>query len=161
MVMIVENIPKVGVYMYLFCTFGREYEPLGPIKIGITGNVRERLSSVQTGYPKPLEALAVFNTPNRDIARKWEAAFHKRYAGARLEGEWFNIDPVHVLDDVCGAIRHYFASGEKFASAGDSTPVELADYIGLPLFERDVKVYRAWREHYADNSNVTAMSKTA
>jgi hypothetical protein len=155
---IVENLPQTGVYMYLFCTFGREYEPLRPVKIGITGNVRARLASVQTGYPKPLEALAVFNTPNRDIARKWESAFHKMFAADRLEGEWFNADPVHVLSEVCAAARGYFESGVKFSTKGSSTPDELAEHIGIPLFERDVKVYRAWRQHYAENSNVRAIA---
>jgi hypothetical protein len=144
--------------MYLFCAFGREYEPLRPVKIGITANVRSRLASVQTGYPKPLEALAVFNTPNRDIARKWESSFHDRYAAKRLSGEWFDLDPVYVLEDVCRSIRLYFKSAEQFAHPGSLSAEDLGDNIGLPHFERDVKAYRAWRQYYLENSNVQAIA---
>jgi hypothetical protein len=66
--------------------------------------------------------------------------------------------PVSVLADVCDAIRKYFASGVRFAAEGNCSPEDLAEYIGIPLFERDVKVYRAWRQHYAETSNVRALA---
>lgn len=154
MPIIVKNLPRRGVYLYMFCPFGRDSEPLRPVKIGITDNVRTRLASVQTGSHVRLEALAVFNTPNRDIARRMEGSLHQLYAEHRLEGEWFSIDPVEALERVCAELRGYFAHCASESGPGGLTADELSDAVGLPLFERDAKVYRAWRDHYARTSNV-------
>jgi hypothetical protein len=155
MTWIVQNLPRHGVYLYLLCTFGRESEPLRPVKIGITENVHARLASVQTGHHRRLHALGVFGTPNREIARKLERGFHEMYKSHRLEGERFDIDPIQALSDACKYFRFYYKSGERFAVPGDCNADEMADGIGIPLMERDVKVFRTWREYYAEKSNVT------
>jgi hypothetical protein len=147
MSIIVENLPRAGVHIYLFCFYGRINEPMGPVKIGITSNVASRLAGVQTGQHRRLHALAVFDTPNRDIARRMEASFHREFTAGRLEGEWFDADPVTVLERMCAMWRYYF----------QQMP-EGIEYVGIPFYEREIKVLRAWRQHYAETSNVQAIA---
>jgi hypothetical protein len=160
MSIIVENLPTDhGVYVYLFCFFGRENEPIGPVKIGITSNVAARLASVQTGAPRRLTAVAVFNVPNRDIARKWELGFHRIFTNSRLEGEWFSIDPIECLETMCSYISEHFRGMERiYWKQGESTAAEFIEEIGIPHYLREAKVFRCWREYYAENSNVQAIA---
>ncbi|MGM4906279.1 GIY-YIG nuclease family protein [Tardiphaga sp. 866_E4_N2_1] len=158
MPLVVENMPKDGVYLYIISPFGRENEPLRPIKIGITGNMAARLASIQTGSHVKLRATMAINTPQREIARSFEAAFHAFYADHRLEGEWFDVDPIEAMCMFCVAFKDYFIRN----CAGDGaepTVDDLSELIGLPHWEREIKVFRAWREHYAENSNVTSLTK--
>lgn len=143
----VNLVPKIGVYLYLFCSYGREHEPLRPLKIGITSNVASRLTGVQTGCAARLHALAVFGIPNRDIAREREAAFHRDFAASRLEGEWFDVDPISALELICTHWRYYL---QKLP--------DCIEVMGIPHYEREIKVLRAWRQYYAETSNVQAIA---
>ena len=61
----------------------------GPIKIGFTaGEAKNRLRSLQTGHPHPLKILAVF-----EGSVNMEKEVHRRFAEARVHGEWFNRTP--------------------------------------------------------------------
>lgn len=144
---IVENLPRGGVFIYLFCFYGRTNEPMGPVKIGLTSNVASRLAGVQTGQHRRLHTLAAFNTPNREIARQMEASFHLEFSAGRLEGEWFNLDPITVLEKMCAMWRYYFQQMPD--------GIEL---VGIPYYEREIKVLRTWRQHYAETSNVQAIA---
>lgn len=56
----------------------------GPIKIGVAGNVRKRLDSLQTASPYRLRLRAsVFGD------ERTEAAYHRMFAEHRMHGEWF------------------------------------------------------------------------
>lgn len=61
----------------------------GPIKIGYSTNLESRLHDLQKASPYRLVVRRVFpgGTPRR------EAELHKRFAGARLSGEWFAATP--------------------------------------------------------------------
>ena len=63
----------------------------GPVKIGHTKNVKNRLSSLQTGYPETLTILACVAG---DI--KQEQKLHEKYIEYRLRGEWYNQDILNV-----------------------------------------------------------------
>ncbi|UFS77203.1 GIY-YIG nuclease family protein [Tardiphaga sp. 37S4] len=144
-----DLLPKdSGVYLYLICGHGREHEPLSPVKIGITANVAARLASVQTGQHTRLSVLAAFTTPNRDIARTLESQWHRHFAKHRLEGEWFDVDPITALEVMCLGWRHYFQNVPEFIN-----------FVDIPFYEREAKVMRAWREYYAANSNVVSIKK--
>jgi hypothetical protein len=59
------------------------------IKIGFTaGNVKIRLSALQTAHPYKLKVLATLNGN-----RSYEKELHKRFSQFRLEGEWFEPHP--------------------------------------------------------------------
>lgn len=57
----------------------------GPIKIGVTRNVVQRLKGIQTGSPVRLKIVAFLP----DAPRALEGDIHERYDEFRLEGEWF------------------------------------------------------------------------
>lgn len=76
----------------------------GPyVKIGITVNVEERLINLQT--PEPMQLYALI-----DGWLSEEIALHKRFAGQRLNGEWFRNE---------GALADWIA-------------------VGCPPYERDL-----------------------
>jgi len=60
----------------------------GPIKIGESSNVRNRFSDLQASSPVVLSVLAT--CPG---GSKAEREYHRRFASARLHGEWFSRTP--------------------------------------------------------------------
>lgn len=72
----------------------------GPVKIGITGNLTGRLSSIQTGCP--FQAIIWFVKPifSRDLAAEHEAMIHRVYQEKRLAGEWFDIDAAQGIEAI-------------------------------------------------------------
>ena len=86
----------------------------GPIKIGITGNLTGRLSSIQTGCPFP--AIIWFVKPifSRALAAKHEQTIHMVYRERRLAGEWFDIDAEQGVE----AIQCEIDTHEYFATQG-------------------------------------------
>lgn len=66
----------------------------GPIKIGKAfGSVSERLAALQVGNPRRLTLLAASDAID-------EGAMHRRFANARIAGEWFE-----PTDELVGLIR--------------------------------------------------------
>lgn len=59
----------------------------GPIKIGVSGQVEERMRSLQRATPRPLRLLATIPGSHRD-----ERDLHKRFAELRIHGEWFKAE---------------------------------------------------------------------
>lgn len=72
--------------------------PVGAVKIGLTQDVKSRLSGVQTGSPHPIHVAFQIETEDD---RRIEKLAHKILAHARLNGEWFNAS----VDDAIRAIR--------------------------------------------------------
>lgn len=143
-----------GIFLYIICGYGRSNEPLGPVKIGIARDPEKRIASIQTGSPRPLKLLAVFDTPNREIARKFEAAFHRHQDEKRLAGEWFDLDPIEALEMACGSFRrHLEGMSQKLE---DLTSV-LA-LCGVLHNEREIRRFKAWRQFYAENFNVRSIA---
>lgn len=61
----------------------------GPIKIGITTNLDNRLRTFQTASPVRLRVLRT-----EPGGRKRELQLHRRFRSHRMEGEWFQPQPV-------------------------------------------------------------------
>lgn len=61
----------------------------GPIKIGFSTDARDRRKKLQTAQPDKLVYLAFIPGTRED-----ESAFHNRFHSVRLEGEWFEAEPV-------------------------------------------------------------------
>ena len=65
----------------------------GPVKIGHSRNITERLKDIQWGSPHKIHLLAV--APGGQRA---EARYHKRFFRHRLHGEWFERAPEIVRE---------------------------------------------------------------
>jgi hypothetical protein len=64
---------------------------LDRVKIGWTTNLEERLHDLQTGCPAPVELC--FTLPG---GRPEEASLHRRFAHARVHGEWFRLSEIEA-----------------------------------------------------------------
>jgi hypothetical protein len=71
-----------------------------PIKIGISGDVKSRLAGLQTASPEELIIRYILTCKNQESAYKVERLLHKKYADRRLSGEWFDINPQVVINDI-------------------------------------------------------------
>lgn len=60
----------------------------GPIKIGITKDIKSRFSSLQVGHPEPLRLLTSLEGP-----KALERELHNQFHTHRLSGEWFKPAP--------------------------------------------------------------------
>lgn len=66
------------------------------IKIGVTsGDIKKRVSSVQTGTPTPIYYVSYYDLKERDKAFSIEKSLHKKLSRRRTHGEWF----VNVRDN--------------------------------------------------------------
>ena len=73
-------------YVYIIkCCNGKNY----PIKIGVADNPEKRMSELQTGSPYGLALISKIEMPSRQAAYNLECWLHKRFASARMTGEWF------------------------------------------------------------------------
>lgn len=62
-----------------------------PLKIGIADDVNKRLSSLQTGCPIELVALAAFAFRGKAAAATAESMAHMHFARRRARGEWVAV----------------------------------------------------------------------
>jgi Meiotically up-regulated gene 113 len=60
----------------------------GPVKIGTTRDVQQRLASLSVAHALDLRVLATFPGGTRE-----ERELHARFASDRLRGEWFSSSP--------------------------------------------------------------------
>ncbi len=69
----------------------------GPIKIGWTQNLRNRLPCIQNGSSVPLKVLATQRAPKAK-----ERVWHKQFAKSRVLNEWFERTPelLAVIDSL-------------------------------------------------------------
>lgn len=60
-------------------------------KIGITNNIKQRLSSLQVGSPKKLYLYKQFTIRNRKELEKIERILHNYFnkKGCKMSGEWY------------------------------------------------------------------------
>ena len=97
----------------------------GPIKIGKSSNVQDRLVALQGGRPR---TVGVVGTIDGDV----EAELHKRFAAYRMCGEWFRVskeiqdwwrndvrikqNPRWSLDTMCAEIEPLALTAEQIVS---------------------------------------------
>lgn len=70
----------------------------GPVKIGFTTELPNRLRSLRNSSPVPLKLLA--SIPG---TRETEKEYHCRFSGYRLHGEWFERS--EAIEDEIGTIK--------------------------------------------------------
>lgn len=97
------------------------------VKIGWSDNPERRLRDLQAGSPVLLQLLAVF-----EGGHLIEAELHRRFAGKRMHGEWFDLGP-----DPVGAVRPFVKVAQVAAAerAGLRQPVHELQTDHLPLSE--------------------------
>lgn len=86
--------------VYVIC-HERGGEACGPVKIGIAADPVRRLASLRTGNPHRLVLFWHFLAPDRECARRLERGFHETRPEKRMEGEWFDLDPVTATQVLC------------------------------------------------------------
>ena len=86
-----KDEPDTQIYFIQMCP------PIGPIKIGIAKDIKNRLLSLQTGSPYDLKLLYYFNG---DI--NYEKELHRYWDYYRMNGEWF-----HPCDGILKFIEVY------------------------------------------------------
>lgn len=112
--------------------------PSGAKKIGVTnGDVRLRLSSLQTGNHEPISIIDAMYVPE-DGALEIEKETHRRLADCRIHGEWFNCTTEDALSEMETAYTSFIRRWWSFYLTN-------IGYSHLPFIspiwhERDVKV---------------------
>ena len=71
----------------------------GHIKIGKTDDTYKRLKELQTGNPYKLSILLTIMMTSVNDAFSLEQELHQLFKDYRLEGEWFEAEPVFKVID--------------------------------------------------------------
>jgi hypothetical protein len=61
----------------------------GYYKIGMSGNVRQRIKALNTSTPCGIETILIFGSPDCALD---ENNIHKMFSDKRISGEWFELD---------------------------------------------------------------------
>jgi hypothetical protein len=85
----------------------------GPIKIGFAKNIKDRIKTLQTGYPDVLKLLLAF-PGNLEI----EQEMHKQFKQYKLNGEWFN-----PLPELIDKIKEFTKYHIEFATPNKENPL--------------------------------------
>lgn len=62
----------------------------GAIKIGVSGDLKQRMAEMQTGNPYQLRLVFAVKCASRKIAEQMEGDLHYYFVSQRVRGEWFN-----------------------------------------------------------------------
>jgi hypothetical protein len=74
-------------------------------KIGISGDPRGRIASLQTGHPEPLRLVKAIRFRTAANARAVERDLHIHFERQRMNGEWFDLSDRQVRRAVTLARR--------------------------------------------------------
>ena len=91
------NTLQYGVY---FIYYGDQKN--SPVKIGVTSDIDNRISNLQTGNPYVLKCKALIPCKDKTQAYNLESYLHHRFKKKRMAGEWFRLYEVNlkaILDD--------------------------------------------------------------
>lgn len=69
----------------------------GPCKVGLASDPKVRLTTLQSGNPRPIGLYGFVRTPDRMCARAAEKYLHRSLKASRLHGEWFHVEPEIAL----------------------------------------------------------------
>jgi hypothetical protein len=109
----------------------------GPIKIGTTRFMRDRLASLRVGSPQPLTLLGVM--PG-DLGM--ERHIHGRFSHLRLKGEWFEPAP-ELLRFIAEEARQWDGADEGPKPAG-------GEGRGAQVTIRSTDAWKQWVAEFAD-----------
>lgn len=112
----------------------------GPIKIGYSNNVNERIKSLQSASPEKLVLLGYING-----TRKQEQLIHRFFHKYQMEGEWFTPAP-RVLNYIFSLIVGF-----------DIKPTECNDLDGM-LKELEKTFIKTALQRFNNNKTKAAES---
>jgi predicted transcriptional regulator of viral defense system len=72
----------------------------GPIKIGFSSNLFERLHHIQAYCPFRVDLIHARRCHDRAHARNHERILHEIYSDERVIGEWFNINGTVAIEAI-------------------------------------------------------------
>jgi len=78
-----------------------------PIKIGITGDINQRLRSLQTGHSSKLFVHHQEEITDSKTAKLFEGIIHKNLKHLQTHGEWFNLSIEDAINHVKWCIIRY------------------------------------------------------
>lgn len=116
---------------------------LGPVKIGITKDPRERLENLQTGTPFKLK---IRKTQETEDATEVEKFLHKKFKRYRIQGEWFDLPPGQRDFEIPTTVNDRGLPNKSVESTKDRD----ADNEWAELLER---VHRTFRHTKMRSSN--------
>lgn len=108
---------------------GEDENGCSPIKIGVAKNIDRRKQPLQTGNPLELRLLGWIKS---DDDFQLERQLQKHFEPVRARGEWFHIEPAHVLPFLVQAGQNGFVA--KNADAFQLTGYDcdaLPEYLGV------------------------------
>lgn len=121
-------------YVYVIGTVIVE-EIVGPVKVGVAKSPAARVRELQTGNPHRLILCSQFSVPSRKIAEAVERAFHETQNRHRLNGEWFDMDPISAVQLMCLNLRVCISS---IPGLSDEERRDALALTGVIRNERDV-----------------------
>lgn len=68
------------------------------VKIGVSGNVYERIAGIRAGCPFAIEMTLWTYVGYRKVAYRLESALHDAFANRRMSGEWFKFNMASQSD---------------------------------------------------------------
>lgn len=99
------NANYIPYYVYVIAQVSSTGKPTSPVKIGISKDVKQRLTTLQTSVPFRIEDFFYFTFWNRYLAQEIEKHFHNSMKANRLYGEWFDMSPPQATLAVCDSVR--------------------------------------------------------
>ena len=83
-------------YVYVIGTVSED-ALIAPVKVGVTNDLQQRVATIQTSCPHPIELLHAIALPRRVEALGLERSFHLTQEARRTSGEWFDIPPLKAV----------------------------------------------------------------
>ena len=71
------------------------------VKIGVSGNMPSRISSIRTGNPHNVRVICFVQFDKNRTAKIVESQLHVEYQSKRVLGEWFALNESEISDLVC------------------------------------------------------------
>lgn len=99
-------------YVYLI---GYAHDPLSPVKIGMTGDMYDRLSSLQSANPMKLVVKCEIGPFPRKEAKRLESQFHRKLLGYNIRGEWFEHECIKDFMEIANSYPRKTEFSEKFS----------------------------------------------
>ena len=108
-------------FVYIFGVFNLR-GALKAVKVGVTGNIDQRICELQTGQILEIKLIAAWHTTSRKQAFWVERETHIQYEKAGLRGEWFRP---HIMKSLIYRVSESMRKRPFTVQPVDGT----ADYI--------------------------------